>query len=144
LVETHWLQVKSSLPKIFAIQFYRYLAWLKRQDLPEVRRRCLASRANHYLAYLSLSATDFKTALSNSAMRAHAWRSYRRFLKESMRYDDKMLTEARNDLGTFYAFIGAGTRTAGSKVGKMVVVVQLSQLSAGGRLSARPGGRVRR
>jgi hypothetical protein len=144
LVETHWLQVKSSLLKVFAIEFYPYLAWLKRQDLPDVRRRCLASRANHYLAYLSLSATDFKTALSNSAMRARAWRSYRRFLKESMRYDDKMLTQASDDLGTFYAFIGARTRVAGAKTGKMVVVVQLRQLSEGSRLSARPGGRVRR
>jgi hypothetical protein len=140
--------VKSSFLKIFAGHFQRYLPWLQGQKIPDKQERQLISRANHYLAYLSLSSSDFSKTFKTVAGQQKAWRNYRRFLKESMQYQDDSLRDAFDELAFFHDFVehtseaGASVKTiAGHARGAEVKVVQIQREARGKRLSARPGER---
>jgi hypothetical protein len=140
--------VKSSFLKIFAGHFQRYLQWLQCQKIPDKRKRQLTSRANHYLAYLSLSCSDFSKTFKTVEGQQKAWRNYRRFLKDSMSYQDDSLHDAFDELAFFHSFVErtveatAPTKTvAGDVKGAEVKVVHLLRETRGKRLSARPGER---
>ncbi|MDR3616827.1 MAG: hypothetical protein P4L53_24940 [Candidatus Obscuribacterales bacterium] len=138
--------MKSSFLKIFAGHFQRYLQWLQCQKIQDKRRRQLTTRANHYLAYLSLSSSDFSKTFKTVEGQQKAWRNYRRFLKESMNYQDDGLRAAFDELAFFHSFVdrtaeeGASIKSVvGDTRGAEVKVVHLLRETRGKRLSARPG-----
>jgi hypothetical protein len=140
--------VKSSFLKIFAGHFQRYSQWLQCQKIPERRKRQLTSRANHYLAYLSLSSSDFSKTFKTVEGQQKAWRNYRRFLKESMNYQDDGLRDASDELAFFHSFVersieaGASIKSIDGNIRcAETKVVHLSREARGKRLSARPGDR---
>lgn len=79
--------MKSSLAKNFAIAFYRYRMWLEEQQVPSNDRKMYLRDTNHFLAYLTLSSTDFSDALSKPDTQLRALRAYKRFLRTSMNAD---------------------------------------------------------
>jgi hypothetical protein len=138
--------VKSSFLKIFAGHFQQYLQWLQCQKIPDRRKRQLTSRANHYLAYLSLSSSDFSKTFKTVAGQQKAWRNYRRFLKESMNYQDAALHDAFDELTFFHNFVASAGEAASSAADTALKrgdaqVVHILEDARGKRLSARPGER---
>lgn len=114
--------------------------------MQEKRKRQLTSRANHYLAYLSLSTADFSKTFKNREGQQKAWRNYRRFLKVSMNYQDDALVAAFDELAVFHEFVENSEVVAPVSDKKTLVarsgeakVVPLQRVRRAKRLSARPG-----
>jgi len=58
--------------------------WLEEQQVPSADRKVYLRDTNHFLAYLTLSSTDFRNALSKPDIQLQAVRAYKRFLRVSM------------------------------------------------------------
>lgn len=76
--------MSSSLAKNFAIAFYRYRMWLDEQEVPLAERKELLLHANHFLAYMTFSETNYRPVFQREVLLQKAKRAYRRFLRESM------------------------------------------------------------
>jgi hypothetical protein len=78
--------------------------WLEEQEVVDSDKETFLRQTNHFLAYLTFSSADFRTALQNPVLLQRALRAYRRFLRSSMNYDSRMVERALQSVDHFCDF----------------------------------------